>query len=107
MAKHMKFTLERANGEKIVMHDKSFNFEEQGQFDLDKPLEVKKGDKLITTCTYDNDTDQTVTFGENTGNEMCFNFALYYPQGALKCNRPTMAGAASGNLPSMMTMPKQ
>jgi hypothetical protein len=85
MAKHMKFTLERADGEKIVMHDQSFNFEEQGQFDLKEPLQVNKGDKLITTCTYDNDTDKTVTFGENTGNEMCFNFALYYPQGALKC----------------------
>lgn len=85
MAKHMKFTLERADGEKIVMHDQSFNFEEQGQFDLEQPLVVNKGDKLITTCTYDNDTDKTVTFGEDTGNEMCFNFALYYPQGALKC----------------------
>lgn len=86
MANHMKFTLERANGEKIVMHDQSFNFEEQGQFDLKEPLVVNKGDKLITTCTYDNDTDKTVTFGEDTGNEMCFNFALYYPQSALKCS---------------------
>ena len=86
MANHMKFTLERADGEKIVMHDQSFNFEEQGQFDLKEPLTVNKGDKLITTCTYTNDTDKTVTFGENTGNEMCFNFALYYPQGALKCS---------------------
>ena len=86
MAKHMKFTLERDNGETIVMHDQSFNFEEQGQFDLEEPLTLNKGDKLITTCTYENDTDLTVTFGEDTGNEMCFNFALYYPQGALRCS---------------------
>jgi hypothetical protein len=86
MAKHMKFTLQRAGGETIVMHDQSFNFEEQGQFDLKEPLVINKGDKLTTTCTYDNDTDQTVTFGENTGNEMCFNFALYYPQSALMCS---------------------
>jgi hypothetical protein len=85
MAKHMKFTVERSSGEKIVMHDQSFNFEEQGQFDLEEPITLNKGDKLITTCTYENDTDQTVTFGEDTGNEMCFNFALYYPQGALRC----------------------
>jgi hypothetical protein len=26
-----------------------------------------------------------VTFGENTGNEMCFNFAVYYPMNALTC----------------------
>jgi hypothetical protein len=86
LAKHMKFTLERADGEVIVMHDQSFHFEEQGQFDLEKPLVVNKGDKVTTVCTYDNDTDQTVTFGEDTGNEMCFNFALYYPQGALRCS---------------------
>lgn len=86
LAKHMKFSVERANGETIVMHDQSFNFEEQGQFELDEPITLNKGDKLITTCTYDNDTDQTVTFGEDTGNEMCFNFALYYPEGALRCS---------------------
>ena len=86
MAKHMKFSVERAGGETIVMHDQSFNFEEQGQFDLDEPITLNKGDKLITTCTYENDTAQTVSFGEDTGNEMCFNFALYYPQGALKCS---------------------
>ena len=26
-----------------------------------------------------------ITFGENTGNEMCFNFATYYPMGAMNC----------------------
>jgi hypothetical protein len=86
MAKHMKFTLDRADGESIVMHDQSFNFEEQGQYTLEKPLTVNKGDKITTVCTYDNDSDKTVTFGEDTGNEMCFNFALYYPQGALNCS---------------------
>ena len=86
-AHHMKFTLERASGEKIVMHDRDFNFEEQGLYDLKEPLVVNKGDKIVTTCTYDNDTDKTITFGENTGNEMCFNFALYYPAGGLKCER--------------------
>lgn len=66
-----------------MFHDQSFNFEGQTQFPFEEPLVVNKGDRLITTRTYDNDTDQTVMFGENTGNEMCFNFAMYYPQGAL------------------------
>jgi len=86
-AHHMKFSLERASGEKIVLHDRDFSFEEQGMYELPEPLQVSKGDKLITTCTFDNDTDKTITFGENTGNEMCFNFALYYPAGGLKCDR--------------------
>jgi hypothetical protein len=37
------------------------------------------GDKLTTTCTYSNPTAATVTFGEKTTNEMCFDFMSVYP----------------------------
>lgn len=84
-AHHMKFTVEKASGETIVMHDESFNFEEQFTKALTPPIEIVEGDRIITTCTYTNDTDQTITFGENTGNEMCFNFAMYEPMGGLNC----------------------
>ena len=85
LARHMKFSVKKATGEVIVMHDGPFAFEEQQAYALATPVELKTGDKVITTCTYDNPTDQAVTFGENTGNEMCFNFASYYPKDALKC----------------------
>jgi hypothetical protein len=84
-AKHMKFVVEKANGETIVMHDMPFNFEEQTTYALKPPVVIESGDRIITTCTYNNDTDRTITFGENTGNEMCFNFALYEPMGGLSC----------------------
>jgi len=84
-ANHMKFTVEKANGETIVMHDQAFNFEEQTTYPLRPPVEIESGDRITTTCTFSNDTDRTVTFGENTGNEMCFNFALYEPMGAINC----------------------
>jgi hypothetical protein len=84
-AHHMKFTVERANGETLVMHDMPFNFEEQTTYALDPPVVVEAGDRIVTTCTFSNDTDQVITFGENTGNEMCFNFALYEPMGGLSC----------------------
>jgi hypothetical protein len=48
-------------------------------------VQLETGDQVITTCTYDNDTDKAVRFGEDTSDEMCFNFASYYPMGALKC----------------------
>jgi hypothetical protein len=67
------------------MHDKDFNFEEQTTYPLRPPLEIEMGDRITTQCTFDNDTNQTITFGENTGNEMCFNFALYEPRGAINC----------------------
>jgi hypothetical protein len=30
-----------------------------------------------------------VTFGENTENEMCFNFILVYPKGGFSCGTGT------------------
>jgi len=84
-ATHMRFTIERASGETVVMHDAAFNFEEQTTYPLDPPVVVESGDRIITTCTYTNDTSRAITFGENTGNEMCFNFALYEPMGGLNC----------------------
>jgi hypothetical protein len=55
-----------------------FNFENQSNFPLDdKPVEA--GDVMRTTCTWKNPDDTTVKFGENTSDEMCFNFFTYYP----------------------------
>jgi hypothetical protein len=44
---------------------------------------VNPGDMLRTTCVYDNNTDEIITFGERTEDEMCFNFVSAYPTGAL------------------------
>jgi hypothetical protein len=81
----MKFSVKKASGELITMHDAAFSFDEQQAYALTPPVQLVTGDKVITTCTYDNPTDHAVTFGENTENEMCFNFAAYYPKGALNC----------------------
>ena len=42
--------------------------------------EVKAGDKLRTTCQWQNAGDTAVKLGEGTGDEMCFNFMVYYPK---------------------------
>jgi hypothetical protein len=44
---------------------------------------INPGDAIETRCTYDNTTDSTVTFGERTEDEMCFNFITVYPLSAL------------------------
>ena len=44
---------------------------------------IQPGDMLRTTCVYDNDSDQMIWFGEATEDEMCFDFLLAYPAGAL------------------------
>jgi hypothetical protein len=85
LATHMKLVVKRA-GVETVLHDGPFAFDGQVATPLAEPFELKAGDQVVTTCHYKNDTNKTVGFGENTGNEMCFNFATYYPMGALSCS---------------------
>jgi len=85
LAHHMRFSVQKASGERIVMFDGSFDFEEQQAYPLAPLVELQTGDKVITTCIYDNTTDRAVSFGEDTNDEMCFNFASYYPMAALSC----------------------
>jgi hypothetical protein len=83
-ATHMKFTA-AVGGEQIVMHDLPFDFEEQRSMRLPQEVVLNTGDTVTTTCTYTNMTNRNITFSEDTDGEMCFNFALYYPMGALRC----------------------
>jgi hypothetical protein len=84
-AVHMKFTVKKMDGSEIVMHDHDFQFGEQASYPLTPEVVLETGDVVTTTCTFDNDSDQTVTFGESTDTEMCFNFAGYYPANGLSC----------------------
>lgn len=86
LATHMKFTVKKKNGQEIVMHDAPFQFGEQGTYALEPEVILETGDVVTTICTYDNPSNRNVTFGESTDNEMCFNFASYYPKGALRCS---------------------
>jgi mono/diheme cytochrome c family protein len=61
-----------------VFEQKPFNFENQGNFKLDH-LEVARGDIMRTRCSWKNPDDTAINFGENTSDEMCFNFLSYYP----------------------------
>lgn len=46
---------------------------------FNEPMPLTSGDKVTTTCVYDNPDSQAVTFGEETGNEMCFGFLWVVP----------------------------
>jgi hypothetical protein len=67
------------------MYDDDYNFESQGSYPLADEIILETGDTVSTYCTYTNDTAKNARFGENTADEMCFNFALYYPMNALGC----------------------
>jgi hypothetical protein len=83
---HMKFTVKKKSGQEIVMHDQPWIYGEQGTYPVPNgDVVVEAGDTITTICSYKNETNQDVRFGESTDDEMCFNFALYYPKGALRC----------------------
>jgi hypothetical protein len=46
---------------------------------FDPPLVPTAGQGFRYTCTYNNPTNSTVTFGEGVNQEMCFLWAYYYP----------------------------
>ncbi|MET0343552.1 MAG: hypothetical protein ABW252_21250, partial [Polyangiales bacterium] len=88
----MRFTATKG-GQEIVMHDAPFKFGEQGSYPLaGGELVLNPGDKITTQCFYTNPTRKNITFGESTEDEMCFNFARYYPKGALRCGGGALGG---------------
>jgi cytochrome c551/c552 len=80
-----KFEITRANGMKEVVQDTPFNFEEQLTTAVDFVL--NNGDKVTTTCIYKNTGLPATSFGTSTDQEMCFNFALYYPMCGMTCSQ--------------------
>ncbi|MDH5674814.1 MAG: hypothetical protein OEZ06_21980 [Myxococcales bacterium] len=80
---YAKLEIVRANGSVEVVEDAPFNWEDQHITPVDAVL--NDGDKVRVTCVYENNTDRTITFGDSSADEMCFNFARYYPMDAFTC----------------------
>jgi hypothetical protein len=59
----------------------NWDFNNQAGHKVDMLLEP--GDVLKTQCHYANTGDATITFGERTEDEMCFNFVLVWPTSAI------------------------
>jgi Copper type II ascorbate-dependent monooxygenase, C-terminal domain/Copper type II ascorbate-dependent monooxygenase, N-terminal domain len=97
---YMKTTVKRAADGKVEMlTDKPFDFRDQAHYA--SGVVIQPGDQLTTTCTYKNTSTRTVSFGEGTGDEMCFNFVTAYPVEGLGAGNRCMglnpfAGALDG-----------
>ncbi|MGZ6082781.1 MAG: monooxygenase [Polyangiales bacterium] len=78
----LKTEVLRAGGSVDVAVDvPNFDFNTQDSYPSD--LVIHPGDKLRTTCTYDNPDSSTIYFGERTEDEMCFDFVLAWPSTGL------------------------
>ena len=78
--RHMKTVIHRADGQTEVLLDQPFDFEHQVIYET--PAVIYPGDHLETTCTFEHEGGLT-TFGPGTDSEMCYNFIVAYPYGAL------------------------
>jgi hypothetical protein len=72
-----KFTAElqtASAGNQCLVNIARWAFEWQGSYVLKNPIDLKPGDKIQTSCIFDNTTASPVPFGESTGQEMCIGF---------------------------------
>ncbi|MCC6649242.1 MAG: hypothetical protein IT374_27190 [Polyangiaceae bacterium] len=92
--------LVRADGSQTPLgHADPFSFFDQAAYPVD--VTVSNGDKFVTRCTWENTTDKTVTWGEETSQEMCFNLLTYYPRIPL----PQFSGPAASYLSDCKMQP--
>ena len=56
------------------------NWNFQNQYWLPVAAKAKAGDTITTHCAWKNTTGSSVKFGENTEDEMCYSFTMYYPK---------------------------
>ena len=69
-------------GDLVSLPMGTWSFDDQRHYNVTPRRDVLPGDVLTTTCYYDNPTASTVTFGEGTHDEMCFDFITVYPYDA-------------------------
>jgi hypothetical protein len=96
LGRHM-FTqvMRKAGGMPETVFDKDFDFANQVTYILDTQIVLQPGDSIISTCTFNNDTDKAVPFGPSTTQEMCYNFTMSYPAKALDNGVVSLIGATN------------
>ncbi|XP_038629962.1 DBH-like monooxygenase protein 2 homolog [Scyliorhinus canicula] len=78
--------LQFRGGEQIrtIAQDKYYDFNLQESRMLREPVTVRRGDVLITECTYNTENRSNITWGGlATTEEMCLAFMFYYPKNEL------------------------
>lgn len=90
---HSKFELVH-DGTTTTLLDEPYAFGEQTYWPQTPEVQVTAGDQIRVTCTYRNNTGDTIRFGDSSNAEMCFTGIYRYP--AVGTN---LFGCASGGNP--------
>lgn len=65
-----------ADGTETCALNGDYDFDNQIGYQFKEPLQIESGDLLSFECTWDNPTDETVSYGERTDEEMCIFFSI-------------------------------
>ena len=69
--------VDRADGsETCLLSDSAWDFDWQRSYAFTDPIEFHDGDALSVECTWTNTTDEDISWGEGTGDEMCLGVML-------------------------------
>lgn len=102
---HMDTWVLRQDGTQEKVFDKPFTFDQQISYDQNPPVVVNKGDKLFAECTFNNNTGGMVVFGQPTTQEMCYQFAVAFPAGALDAGSASWTGSDNTCISLNATLP--
>jgi hypothetical protein len=84
---HLRATA-TSGGEEIMVYDGEYDFSHQLLHDIDD-VQLKAGDRVNIECTYQNDSDGPLRWGDSSLDEMCFIGMSLYPAigyGSLPCS---------------------
>jgi hypothetical protein len=89
----MTSVVNHKDGTMETIFDKPFDFNHQVHYMQNYDLAA--GDTLTSTCTFNNTTDMGVPFGEDTGDEMCYQFTFAWPAHSLENHASSLIGASN------------
>ena len=100
MAPHMnrlgnrvRMTVQRANGDAQQFFGAEFSYDRQLMWQTNVTLQP--GDRVVTRCTYDNDTGMRVPFRSSFHFEQCYVYAISEPAGMLDSASPSVLGVTN------------
>jgi hypothetical protein len=90
IGKHMTTAVKHTDGTMETIFDKPFSFGNETHYFAS--YELKAGDSLITSCSFNNDTAMGVPFGESSDTEMCYQFVFHWPAHSLSNGAASLLG---------------
>jgi len=98
-------SVRRGNGMTTpIISLQGWRFETELFYEL--PVTLAEGDRIMTSCTFNNPTSSAVRSGSRTSDEMCFNFAYVTPPPLFRfCDEAVNVGPDLAYTPGMCAAP--